>query len=248
MGLFSLGIQQQLQAVSSGARSYPEVSTGSKNQVIGDAFDRETLQPTGYPNIYTLVSNDSNGTAVLQTSGNLRLTTDSSAIGDDVDLRMSELNYTRNTGIPLDEPSSQLEYETTFRVISITDSEGFIGLIGASHAALSALPTTAVHMGMFWDVSVGANYILSSADGTTQTTTDSGVALEAGINRAIRIIWSGANSGTIDLLLTSDRSVLATQTVTALNNTVKFTNHWFAQTEATAAKSLDVPAWYARWT
>jgi len=244
MGLFSLGIQQQLQASSAGVQSYPRLSATIPNTIVADLFDRETLLPTGGYTMYTVASNDSNGTAVINLDRQLRLTTDSSAIGDDVDVRVSGVTMVRaaDRGIPFDESKHQIDLRIKFDMVTTADTECFVGVTNDS-AAIAALPTTQPSFGAFLDRSASANYFLTSGDATTQTTTDTGVAASS-TPVILRALWVGDDDATLTLLTGTNLDVIsATQTVTALNAQQNLQMHFFIQTEAAALKNMDIRSW-----
>jgi len=95
MGLFSPDIDLQQLAAASGRYSYPQIGSPKQNTVIIDEFQREALNPTDTPEIYTAASNDSNGTATIASGNALSLATDSSAIGDDESVRTSGIVFNR---------------------------------------------------------------------------------------------------------------------------------------------------------
>jgi len=56
MGLFTLGLQQQKQAVSAGINAYPKIGQMVQDNKIEDVFDRATLNPTGGFTFYAVSS------------------------------------------------------------------------------------------------------------------------------------------------------------------------------------------------
>ena len=132
-----------------------------------------------------------------------------------------------------------------FRTNSSTSTEGFIGLLDST-AALTALPTTARHVGLFWDLSANANYVISSSDGTTQSTNNTGEAVDAATRYRLFIRWTAEGAFTVTFL---EGTGFATQIDTSSFTGVEgsggntFQLHFFVQTEALAAKEIDINEW-----
>lgn len=243
MPLFSTSLENQQQAASAGVKTYPALSESSKNFRIVEKFNRATLNPSGFPAFYTT---GGNGTPVVNTSGNayggLLLNT-SGVIGDDTAV-VSAQAYPRSALWAGIDSTSQLEADFIWDSTS-TNIEFFIGLVYNTAGILTALPTTARHLGIYVDQSAGANYMLTSANGTTQATTDTGVAV-AGATLRINIVWSGNDSAVIRLFSGTNLDTLrSTHTVTSLGFTVvnPMFIHFFVQTEATAAKGISLYSW-----
>ena len=242
MPLFTTSLQNQDQASSAGVYSYPLLTYPKQFSKVSDELNRTTLNASGAIAFYVLASNDGNGTVTMNATGGARLTTDSSAAGDDASLRLSELDI-RRVVRGVTDSRSKITLIVTFALPSATSTEGFIGFMDAK-GALAALPTTGRHMGVYWDASAGANFMLTSADGTSQSTTDTTIAL-ATSGKRIEIVWNGDDSATLSFFsTTTTKTPSATQTVTSLNmNQRSFQLHFFVQTETTAAKTLDLFEW-----
>lgn len=240
--LVTTSLQEQQQAASSGVSSLPQIGQIKKFTVIVDEFSRNTVNPTNAVDFYTTSSNDGNGTSAID--GRLMtLTTDGSAIGDDVNVRIREITLHRASQSAFIDSRNTIKIEIIFNTNS-TGSEGFIGVIN-SPGALTALPTTVRHMGIEWDDSASANYLITSADGTTQVTTDTGIAAPVAAVRRILITWTGIDTAIIEFFSSSENGTpTATQTVTSLSmlNRV-FVMHFFVQTESTATKTLVINEW-----
>ena len=247
MPLFTTSIQNQEQAASSGDKSYPETSQLPINSSFSDFFNRETLNTT---NAYALYTSAGTGTEVVSIQNNnaLRLTT-GVVTGDDVDIRTSGMSFLRSGFL---NSKSQIVLEVVFVLAgTVASQEEFIGLLLDAGAAITALPTTARHMGIYFDKSAGATFILSSADGTTQSTTDSLVTAVADTYYRIRITWTGINSATVELYTGTDLKTLsATHTVTALdtNTNRAYGLHFFINSESITTPSLDIYEWMASAT
>jgi len=241
MGLFSPDIFLQQLAASSAVYSYPDVGQTKVDTILVDEFARESLNPTGAYTVYTATSNDSNGSVTFTNNNRLRLTTDSSAIGDDENVRSSGLGFGRIATSTITDTRTQLLFRIVFNLVQTADTEMFLGIHdGAS--ALAVLPTTARHMGVFADASAQANFILTSGNNSAQATADTGVALDTSTHR-IDITHTGANAATIEFFdAVSGTTADATQTVTALGLAAPELQ-FFVQTEAAAAKSLEIREW-----
>lgn len=225
-----------------------------RSYVFTDAFSREAITPTGFPTLYTNAETGAAGTSALDTNLNrVTLTTDSTGAGDDQSMRTSGLRIDRNymsivTGMPQDMQTDTVDIRLPFNVTSAADIEGFVG-IHSGVAALTVLPTTARHLAVYWDISAGANFMISSSNGTTQVTTNTTIAVDTNVH-ILRIIWTGEDAATIQLLTAAGASEGTGQTVTAFNGTSGNSHeiHWFVQTEAAAAKVLRVYPYRVAWT
>jgi len=249
MGLFTIGIEKQLQAASAGIYSYPQIGQLKKDTVVIDEFLRETLNPTGALATYTTASNDSNGTISILDQKGLQLIPDTSAIGDDATARTSELSINRVTPNEIDN-RTLITVFVNFSVRTITSIEGFIGILDSS-SALTALPTTARHLGVFWDISAGANFTLSSGNATAQATTDSGVTVAANDRFTLRIQWTGDDTADISLF-TGTFPTFTTQSTNHAATTIldgavdrAMELHFFQQVEAAVSRPLDIHSWRA---
>lgn len=234
---------------------YASLPPRGSGVVFTDDFARTAITPTGYPTLYTNAETGASGTSGMSATLNrVTLTTDSSGAGDDQDMYTSGLRIDRNyplifTGMTMpDMQTSAVQIDLPFVMGSAADIEGFIG-IHSGVAALTALPTTARHLGVYWDKSAGNNFMLSSSDGTTQTTVDTTTAFStAGF--ILRINWTGEDAATLTLLTAAGAASGTAATVTAFNGASAASHeiHWFVQTETTAAKSLNIYPWRIAWT
>ena len=242
MGLYALGLQEQKQAVQAGKMIYPLLTAIQSNTIAGDEFQREAILPTGGYTLYTTATTGSGSSSIIQ--GQELDLSSGTTIADDVDVRLSGQVLSRVTEWTELDNRSQLIIDALFRLTDATTStEGFVGIITAVTTSISALPTTARHMGIFWDRSAGANFTLTSADGTTQSTTGTGDAIDTGANHRIRITQTGLDSATIQYYEgVNDATATATQTVSAygVNNSIL---HFFVQTEAAATRGIRVNEW-----
>jgi len=248
MGLYTIGLQQQEVSAGSGRSSYPQIGQIKKDSTIIDEFARGSLNPTDTPLFYTTISNDSNGTATISDARNLVLTTDSSAIGDDVNTRTSGVSFERVPINSVTDLRSQIITNVIFNIGQTADTEGFIGLIN-DFAGFAGVPTTTRHIGLFWDASAQANFILSSGNGSAQATTDTGIALATGVFR-LQMIWPGNDSARVEFFTPGPPDTLdAIHTVTTLNMATRaFMLHFFVQTEAAAAKTVNITEWISETT
>ena len=241
MPLVNIALQQQEQAASSGIQSFPAFKQPTIQSTIFDQFNRETLNPTDFPAYYT--SSVGAGASIVTSAGDNLLFATGATITTIATTRISELNFNRTRRFGA-EIVNQFEFDYIFRTVETTDVETFIGLVDAE-TNLTALPTTARSLGIFYDLSAGANYILTSGDGTDQTTTDTGVAVNDGGQR-LNIIWNGDNSATIRFFSgTNFDTEESSQTVTALNIAGRtLLSHVFLRNEAAANKRFQ---WF-QWT
>jgi len=242
MPLVSISIQKQLQAAATSIRLFPQTPNIINKWRFGDQFNRETLNPTNAVAIYTTAATNSGTATITSVAEELSLTTDT-ATSDDVHVRTSESAFER---VPIDliyDDRSSIVLDITFNVNATTSTEGFIGFLrGVS--AITAIPTTARHVGLNWDRSASANYFFTSANGTDQVTTDTGFVIK-NTNARIRAIWTGNDTATIEYYVDDNsQSPDASESVTALgmeNNNYELC--LFIQTETTAARSLRVKEW-----
>lgn len=227
----------------------------ARGYIFGDDFARETLTPTGFPTLYTNAETGAAGSSGISgTVNRATLTTDATGAGDDQDMRTSGLRIDRNYqsvitgGMPAVLNTSKVDIYLPFALTAATDTEGFIG-IHSGTSALTALPTTARHLGLYWDISAGANYMLSSSDGTTQTTVDTTIAVSTTI-RILKISWTAEDAATLQLYTLAGATAGTGATVSAFNGTsaVSHEIHWFVQTETNAAKGLTVYPWVIQWS
>jgi len=216
-----------------------------------EKFNREALTPTGFLTLYTNVGTGTEVTSMVS-GRTLQLATGAVA-GDDNDCRISGFTFTRGTVGSADaylaDPISSWEINILFFLTGTTLTEGFIGIMYNNIAAITDLPTTAKHMGLFWDASAQANFRLTSANGTTQVNTDSTQALSGGEFR-LRIIWNANTGGSITLFSPTANftTQLATVAVTAFEASAQGQAsmlHFFIQTETTAARTLSIDEWSA---
>lgn len=213
---------------------------------FGDNFDRDALTPTGG---YTLYTEAVTGTGSGAMSENVRraLTT-SATIGHDVDDRVTGF------GVQFRD-ISYMEWNIVFAVPQATDTEFFVGLLAMDVGALTALPTTSRHIGVYVDTSVSANLILTSGNGAAQATTSTAAALNTALTYRLNIKITGPDTATVNLFSggstvagwqTQTTAVGGTHSVTSFANGAIMATapHWFIQTEAAATKAL----WMYPWT
>jgi len=246
MGLLQLTAQLQAQAASAGIFVYPGVSGGHKDFKIGDEFTRDALTPTDGYELYTTAGT---GTEVitLPNDAALRLTTGGTS-GNDANVRTSGLVFRRASHFIDDR--NQLELNISLTPTGSTQHEIFVGLLN-SFAAITAIPTTAFHAGVFVDAGASAtNYFLTSADGTTQSTTDTGVNAATFTHR-LQIIWRGQADATLNFYDTDFTTILATQTITAnltTNAEDSLSLHFFIETTDNSTAGLDIQEWLADYS
>ncbi len=219
--------------------SYPEIKGLSVGRSFHDEFNRATLNPKGGYSIYTTtVSGEGKSGNYLGTHRSLLLLTTGGTIGDYVDVRLEEYWLERQKGPDTQQERNRdrIKLNVLFSAANALGAEGFIGIIFTTNTALTELPTTTPHMGVYYDLSEGPNFILSSSDGTTQSTTDTNVAVTTS-DYSLTINWTGFNEASITFNPGSANQ--ARHTVTALNSYDVGLVHFFVQSE-TDPKSLKI--------
>jgi len=219
---------------------YPHLPNIRKGWSWMDEFMREALLPANGYTFYTVAVNGA-GTGVVNVGRQLLMTTAATATND-VDVRVSGVTIQRTPDdLTTQDQRTTVTMLVRFIVGTATSVEGFIGLEDLQ-AQLSAIPTTVRHLGLFWNISADANFFFTSANGTDQVTADTGVAVAAAAF-TLRIIWTGNDAATIELL-DSNQAVLATEVVTAIAMAGEtMTPHFFVETETSAARTLTVNGW-----
>jgi len=240
MPLITIGLLQQQQAASAGYSIFPDLKGITKGAIYGDEFNRATLNPTNSIPIYTTDASNS-GTAAMISKSLLRLTTDVN-LNDHSKVTTQELAI-RRVGVT---PDTKIAMDFNFFVRSgnnITSAEYFFGVIGQGDTT-DTLPGTAAHLGVQYNDSASNNWFLTSADGTDQTTTDTGLAVAVAPQEVrLNILWTGDNSATLRLF---DGDIfdneVASQTVTAFGEGQVILKA-IVITETTAAKRVDFSQW-----
>lgn len=224
------------------AIGYPNYPFLAKNVIIGDMFNRNTLNPTNAIALYTV-----SGSSVTITAELNRVSLVTGAVaGDDATCRTSGLTFVRPSFIR-DNSYSSLDIWIIWTSTN-TLQECFIGLL-QSNADLTTLPTTARHVGIYHDMSVANDWLFTSANGTTQVTATTATVIGTG-PQALRIQWTGINTVTLTFYSISNIGVftqITTANVTAFEGTDPKAGtaqlHFFISTETTAAKTLGVLNW-----
>lgn len=241
MPIFTTPISSQNQASSPGFQRYPATPNLSQYGTYGDNFYRNAINFTGATTLYSTTIVGTGSFAIQASSRGLLLT--SATLNDDVST-FTLLNFSRLPDTFVN--TSQLTMDIIFSLNSTASNNVFLGLLN-SQSAITANPTTAQHMGVLFNDSTSANLFLSSSDGTTQTTTDSGVAMSTTTFYRLNISWTGNNAAVLSLFSGPNRlaqtTLLKTQTVTALSSADALPFHMFIKTTTTAAKSLVVYNW-----
>jgi len=208
--------------------------------IWSEPFARETLKPTDSALIYTIALGGTGGGSGAMFSGaRLRLTTDATAAGDDVDVRTSEimLKESQDNNYPM---VGNLDIRILFNLVTnATGKEFFIGII-AGGAAITALPTSASSAaGVMFDDSADTNFRLIGANGAALDDNDSGIAADTA-QRMIRILWTGLTTATLELRsgATNNYSTVDFAVDVALAGSNQQI-HWFIQNEGSAAESME---------
>lgn len=241
-------LQQQNQAASSGVKSFPTVGQMQKDGVFRDDFNRTSLIPTGGYELYTT---GGTGTETISINQHRRMSlVTSGSIGDNASVFTSGLTFSRATW--LIDGRTNLEANIIFGPsTAITDLEMFTGLLNSA-SVQTGLPTTLHHMGVLLDQSNSDNYFLTTANGSTQVTQDTGVAVSSLGKVRLQILWNNLEGGTINLFNGANLDNLASSlAVTAYdngNNNKDFANpiHFFIETEGAAAKTMLVDEYSVR--
>jgi len=237
MGLFSIGIQQQLQAASSGFSIYPAITGAVLDSRVADEFTRETLNTADGYQLYTTASTNG-GTAVPSSLTELLLTTDT-AISDDISVRTSGLSISRVSNL---DSRSIISIKFNLKLGETTDTEGFVGIVSTS-SALTALPGNTRSMGLKWDKSASDNFTLITSNGSAQATTDTSQALSTN-SQNLTIQWTGNEIATLSGAELGVPYTNPTHTASSLNSGGNgYEVHAFLQTEANAAKTLTLVDW-----
>lgn len=194
MPIISLSIQQQLQAVSSGIKVYPDLSGITKDGIFIDQFNRVTLNPTGAYQIYgTAVINSG---AVAMSDSNLVNMSTGTTISSTVRFFGDELSLERLGLVP--DLKTVVEINIWFNSATTqTNKEFFIG-VTEQNVTLAGVPTTQRHAGVIVNTASSNNLILSSGNGSAQSTSDTGTAIDGTVYR-INIVWITGTTAEIAL-------------------------------------------------
>jgi len=240
MGLFSPDILQQQQAAESATINAPGISVAGINQTYVEYWNRNSLNPTGGYDVYQHTTVGAGSITIIPNQA--AMTTATSA-NDSNDLFLDEYQLQRT---PNFSDATQLRLRMRIRRAgTISLATGFFGLIEA-RGTITAIPTTAVHMGVYFDDAENANWNLSSANGTSQSKTDTGEAADATFV-TLEIRWTG-NDNAVLTLSSSGETFISSQTVTDLNIMPAAEFHLFVKTATTAARTIHNAGWIGEWT
>lgn len=244
MPVFTNPVSSQNTSYSAGVRAYPQVSSVQQYLKMSDEFRRETLNPTNGYALYTSSAGAGSGSAIIISANqNGARVQCSNATNDNTTLRTSGLSFTRTAAF-IDQ-RTQVEFNVVFFLSTATNVQFFIGLLQGA-TPITALPTTARHLGVFGDTSGAGKFILSSSNGTTQVKTNSR-SLD-GLGYRLQILWTGDDLATLNLYGPSNfNTLLATQTVTSLANasdvSVSYELQFFIETLTTSINNLNILEW-----
>ena len=246
MPVFTNPISSQNQGSAAGIIGYPAIGSIKQYIVFSDEFNREVLNPTGTVALYTQANNAGTGTTTMTGSQANIATTGSSS--DDTTLRTSELVFTRTSDLDF---RTQLNINITFNLSSNSNVQYFVGIV-KQVSQLTGLPTTTRHLGCYVDTSASNNMILSSANGTSQVTTDTLSAVSSTAIYKLTINLNGDDSAVITLSQSAAGSTsgsliftnISSQTVTSLCAGSTFFSgneiHFYVKTLTTATKTLAI--------
>lgn len=244
MPLVNIGLLQQQEAAASSNAVYPIMPNPNILWTFRDTFERETLNPTNAYNLYD-VNAVGSGTVTIVNNRTLRLLTEAT-IGSEVSVRASGTGFgLGRSGIS----PNGIEVQMNIAPFSTTDVELFFGIV-VLVSAMTGLPTTVRHLGVFVNQSASNNYILSSGNGSAQSTTDSGVALST-TNVTLKIVWDVLGTAIVELLgVDFDSAVQATHTVsdTGMTNELAYQAHMFVNPEGGAVKDIRSNGYIVKYT
>lgn len=248
MPVFTTPISQQNQGSAAGVIGYPSVGSVKQFIVLSDEFNRETMNPTNAIALYTQANNQGTGAATVVNLAQLQIATTGLA-NDDNTVRTSGLAFTRTSDL---DNRTNLTFSSTFAVSAATSIAFFVGLVQQG-TALTGLPTTVRHLGCYVDTSVSNNIKLSSANGTTQVTTDTTLAVSSSVAYKLTIVWNGDDSATITLYSftvssqTITYTLISTQTVSSFCNGSAFfvgnEIHFYCKTLTGSTRSISIREW-----
>jgi len=223
---------------------YPSLQQLQPLMRIGDRFNRLTLNPSGEVVYY--ISATSDGSTAILSGGELRCRANSGT-NTYASAALTELNFDngRLLGSVLagNFPKlTQTELNFIFRRTG-TNAEGFLGM-HVSASALTAVPTTASHFGLWWDKSASDNYFFTSAVGAAQTSTDTTIAFDTA-NRRLRLLWT---SGTKVLMQLIDATGTVNSEITAtITDNSAYYLHVISECESAADTcNIQLSEWHAR--
>ena len=168
-------------------RGYGSWRQPLKGDVLVEEFTRASLNPTDFPAYYTTGGVGTPATTI--TSGELLELITSAGINDTANLVLDGLGFSLDPWYV--DNKSQIIFNAIIQPVDVASLQIFVGL-HTGVTALTALPTTNIHLGIYVDQGVSNNYILTSGNGAAQSTTDTGVAIDT-TRRRVEIIRTGVN-------------------------------------------------------
>lgn len=240
MPVFTNPISSQNTASQGGVSGYPKQGQCTAGSVIIDEFNRTSVNPTGIPSLYTL-TNGSTGSISIYLGSQLELAT-AATQNDTEDCSMTGLGMIQQSNY-VDPTRSTVTLDIIF-VVAANAANSIGSLSFDTSSPITSPSTTATHMGIRW--TAGGNFLLSSGNGSSEVTTDSGNAVDAGAYR-LNVVWNGNNSAIINLYSSTNSytSLIKSQTVTSLNfssgnaTTLKF----FIKANTNTITKLHVAEW-----
>src|SRR5579872_5503453 len=238
MPVFTESISNQQTAYSARIKVYQNFGQLNQGAILIEQFDRNLLNPSGFPAYYT-TGGVGSPTVVIGNNSRLQIQT-SGTQNDNAACVMNQLSFSRFAEYV--DNRSMVTMDIIFSFGDITLEQSFFGLVLNNASVLTALPTTAVHVGLYRDTSVSNNMILSSGNGSAQATTSTLKAPVINTNYRLNIVWTGNNNAVVSLYDTSPyTSLLKSQTVTdfgTLTSISNFNLHFFNQTLTGAGKGI----------
>lgn len=257
MPIFTQPISQQNISSNSGTKFYPSIPSLVPGVFYGDHFNRETLNVTNAYVLYTsaIVGSGTNTIyAVSQTNAHYLTALDmitSNVSNDSNSIRSSGLSMNTDSCIYNNlVNSTTLQSQFSITPNFTTSGQFFVGLL-AKNSSLTSLPTTEPHIGIFVDTSGTGNYIFSCADGITQKTTDTGVAL-SGTSFVYNLTWTGNGQSVVYNLYNGYYTGNVPTPSKTVTHTVNIPNgpdmeiHYFLKTLTTATKEILSRYWISQ--
>jgi len=260
MGLYTIGLQEQQSAAQSGISIYPQQGNQDKDRGWFDIFSRTNMNEADTYPLYTL-DVDGTGAVTIATTGGRGI---SITTGADLNSRAN----VRTTGLTLSRAESyqqvsrrstlELDFVFTISAAGADNTEFFIGVQVLTMAALTVIPTTSRHFGVFVNQSASNLLVMTSGNGSAQSTTNS----TSDSTDAIRFYrlnarWTGNDSVVLTMFETASLTDL-TETETGSHTVTDFYNgenvsrnamvHFLIENETAENAGMVIHSWGYRFT